>query len=501
MIRNAFQKQAELRPDSVALIDRGERISFGSLASRKNAIAGYLAGKRRLARGDLVAVALPNCWEFAASFLAVAELGAIFMPFNTHWRARELDAFLPEFPPTLVITSRELREPWDSLREILPQGCVISVVDPPVQEVFRTASPPSSPRIPPEELADDPVLYLITSGSTGKPKVAPRSQRNLAAGVENVAQTLGVRPEMRFLSVVPFYHANGFSNCLLLPLLSGAAAVLAGRFSPVDLVETVRREKIQVLIGSPFIFRMLTERSAPRDAFSSVEICLSSGASMPAALPARCAGVLGLKVRQLYGSSEAGTISIEPAPGGQGGSDVGLPVKSVEIRILDGSGRILAAGETGEIAVKGPAMMRGYAGQPGQDSRLFQDGLLRTGDLGRIDGRNHLILCGRAKRLINLSGVKVDPAEIEEVLLSHPSVRRCRVAGVRNPRGQELIKAVIAVRPSQRLSREQVVEHCRRRLSEYKIPRIIDFVETMPEDSSGKTPAAWPGEENELSET
>ena len=112
MIRNAFQKQAELRPDSVALIDRGERISFGSLASRKNAIAGYLAGKRRLARGDLVAVALPNCWEFAASFLAVAELGAIFMPFNTHWRARELDAFLPEFPPTLVITSRELREPW-----------------------------------------------------------------------------------------------------------------------------------------------------------------------------------------------------------------------------------------------------------------------------------------------------------------------------------------------------------------------------------------------------
>ncbi len=486
---------------SVAVADDEERITYRELASRKAWFARYLRGSLNLAEGDVVAVSLPNCWEFIVSFFAIAEIGAVSMPFNTQWRTKEIEWCASRLPISAVITNQELREPWDHFQKQIPAGRVVVVDEPAMRQELgadrRGEEVMASPAR--RRFEDEAVLYLATSGSTGRPRVVPRSHRNLVAGVTNIAEALNISPGLRFLSVVPFYHAHGFNNCMFLPLMKGATAVLMRKFIPSKLVEKVRREGIQILIASPFVFRMLAEHSTDARAFSSVEICMSSGAPMSAALTALCADRLGIRVRQLYGSSETATISIESAHDTEGGGSVGRPLKSVEVRILAGDGREQPANQVGEIAVKSAAVMKGYLGEPELNAKVFHDGFFRTGDLGRIDEQNNLVISGRVKQVINVGGIKVDPAEIENVLEALPEVRECRVLGIADPRQTEIIKAVVAVRPGRSLSRRQIVEHCRKYLTDYKIPRVIEFVESIPADITGKYRTAWEVERDDLS--
>jgi long-chain acyl-CoA synthetase len=313
----------------------------------------------------------------------------------------------------------------------------------------------------------------------------------LIAGATNTAQALGLQPGRRFLGAVPFYHANGFSNCMLLPLANGATVVLMRRFTPGGLVDLLQREAIQVLIGSPAMFSLLVDHCPLSLGFSGIETCLSSGAPMPPELITLCESRLGLGVRQLYGSTETGTVSIQPADERGGAGDVGRPLPSVEVRIVHEDGRELPPGEIGEVLVKAPTAMRGYLGEPPFEPRAVPAGFVPTGDLGRLDERGHLVMAGRHRRVVNVSGIKVDPTEVENVLREIPEVRACRVLAANDHRHLEIVKAIIAVASGASLSRPQVVGHCRKHLAEYKIPRVIEFVEAIPADETGKGPVAW----------
>ena len=475
MIGERFRTVCAEFPDAVAVVAGDERITYQQLAARQAWFRRHLAGPLGVGEGDLVAACLSNRWEFIAAFLAAADLGAIFMPFNTNWRVEELRWFAERLCPSAVITDNAHREPWDRLDARIPHERVVVVDSPEVRTAFDGDSPVAG-----GSFGDHPALYLLTSGSTGRPRVVPRTHRMLLAGARNVSRALGVSAGQRFLSVVPFHHANGFANSMFLPLMNGATVVLMDRFVPAKLIEMVERERIQVLIGSPFIFSLLAEQEIPPGALASLEISLSSGAPMSAALKVRCRERLGIHVRQLYGSSETGTISIEPAGSAPLEGSVGVPVPEVEVRILDG-----------EIAVRGPTTMPGYVAEPELNQELFRDGFFRTGDLGELDERNNLRICGRVKRMINVGGIKVDPVEIENVLLMLPAVRQCRVQGMTDHRETEIIKAEVAPDPRQPVSRAQIVEHCRGHLAEYKIPRIIEFVGGITVDLAGKSPATW----------
>jgi acyl-CoA synthetase (AMP-forming)/AMP-acid ligase II len=296
---------------------------------------------------------------------------------------------------------------------------------------------------------------------------------------------------MRMLSVAPFYHAFGFHSCMVLPLLHGATAVLLPSFTPASLGAVVARERIQFLMASPFIYAMLLEKGVSRDSFASVEVAVSSGARMSPDLLCRCADRLGLRVLQLYGTSETGALAIE-SPGVPVQTGVaGHPIRSVEIRILDEHGHGLGPGCTGEVAVRGPGVMTGYVGEPDLNREVFLDGFFRTGDLGKLDPSGVLILSGRCQAILHVGGIKVDPAEIEEVLLEMPEVRDCVVHGVHDERQGEIVAAVIAVRPGCALGRQAVVAHCRQRLAEFKIPRRIELVDSIPVEVTGKRPRAW----------
>lgn len=259
---------------------------------------------------------------------------------------------------------------------------------------------------------------------------------------------------------------------------------------PAVVAEAVQRHGVEIVNMAPILYSLLAEHGLDRAAFTSVKAYLSSGAPLPAALGQAWREALDLPIRQLYGSSETGTICIEESESAMPGS-VGRPVPTVEVRVLDGDGRPLAEGERGEIAVRGPAMMSGYVGEPELNETAFADGFFRMGDLGRIAASGELALDGRTKRWINSGGVKVDPVEVEQVIGRMPAVAQCKAGPGRGARDIEVIAARIVLRPGAAVSRAAVIAHCRQYLADYKIPRVIEFVESVPVDLAGKTPMEW----------
>jgi long-chain acyl-CoA synthetase len=460
---------------SVALFEGDLRVTYGELLARSSRLAGKLVQERGLRPGEVVGVLLPNSVEHIVSFFAVAAAGGVCFPLNINLKPRELAVMAAHARVALVITTSGLLPRWGEAFDHIPGQKKVLVDRLSWDGGSKKAAGPAQY-----------TLYLGTSGSTARPRIVRRTEGNLLAGARNVGRRLGITGADRFLAVVPFHHANGFANCLLLPLLHGAAVVLMERFHARSMIQLLRDEAITVLFGSPFIYSVLADVTYG-DSLSPGEVrhWLSSGAAMPDGLSETFRESFGIQVRQLYGSTEAGTISIQGEGGGQ---DVGLPLDGIDVAVLSGDA-VLPAGE-GEILVKSPAMCDGYVGDPTSSTALYYQDHMRTGDVGRIDAEGRLHLSARRRRVINASGVKVDPAEVEQVLRAHPRVSEALVFPVTNRRGLEVIKALVVADP--RCSREEIIRHCKERLADFKVPRIMAFTDALPTDILGKlAPTEW----------
>jgi acyl-coenzyme A synthetase/AMP-(fatty) acid ligase len=342
-------------------------------------------------------------------------------------------------------------------------------------------------RLPPlRHGAETPCAYLPTSGSTGRPRVALRTVGNLLAAARGPVAALSLRAGMREISVTPFHHTGGFDNGLLLPLLAGLTAVLQPVFDPSAFARTIAAERIELVMASPFVYAMLLERGIARQQFASVEMAVSFGAPCSPALVRRCADELGLVVRQLYGSTETGVIAIQSAATPFAPGLAGTPVAGVDVRILGDDGTELPAGHTGVVAIGGPGVIARYRDATDGDANRFRDGLFRSGDLGCFDPQGVLMLRGRSSAMINLSGVKVDPVEIEHAIGEMPAVSDCLVRGVVDGGDTEFVEALVVTRAGHSLTRKALLEHCRQRLAEYKLPRRITFCASLPIDVAGK---------------
>lgn len=487
-VRTLFRRIAAENPDRVALIDGETQYTYMDLARLSSIYARFFRERLSLLPGHILLAWLHNGPEFIASFLSAAEIGAVLFPLNIHWRPPEIRWFLDRLPVAGVVTKQSLRAPWDVLTDRISPARVVAVDDPTVRAWFLQppAATPAEEVMPPLS-PEQPVVFFSSSGSTGAPKIVPRSHRNMVEGTIGKARALGITPGTRFLSIVPFYHANGLDNSLALPLFSGATAVLQSDFVPSRFAEALTKYRVEVFIGSPAIFELLLRFELDPGCLSTLRICASSGGPIAAENIEAVRRRFGVMIRQVYGASETGVIAIDPPEGGP----PAVPTPYVELRILGGSGEPLPPGEHGEIAVGGPSVVIGYVGGTGDESKVFRNGYYCTGDLGCLDSAGNLTLLGRIRPIINLSGTKVDPVEVENVLRALPEVAACRIFSVQGPRHNEVIKAVIAVREGTELIRADVIGHCRKSLAEYKIPRIIEFVSAMPSDLTGKSPVSW----------
>lgn len=479
MIYRAFCESCRRFGSVDAMVDGKERICFDELGASVEGLAAALASRWAIEPGDFVAIHLGNCRRYATLFFALMKLGAVAVLLNPRSTASELRGALSGLPVHGIVTAPELASVWEQVGDDKP--LLVVAVDDLLAEPAPAGADGSREAI----AGGEPAIVLCTSGTTGLPRRVVRSQQSLLANAANVASHLAMGAGASILSVIPFAHANGFSNCFFAPLLAGTTLCLMKQFDPSEAANVVERENIGFLLGSPFVFIQLLP--VGRGRLSCVRTALSSGAPLPADIRRRCRDELGLEVRQLYGSSETGTVAIESALAVTAEGCLGQPLPEVEVAIVDADHRALSQGEVGEIAVRSPAMMSGYWEAGGLSRAGFHGEFFCMGDLGCLDEHGRLLLRGRAKRMINVAGLKVDPEEIAQVIRQLPQVDGCRVYGLPHPIQTEIVATTVWLKPGRELSRTALTGHCRRFLAEHKLPRHVVLTDEAPEVAASKT--------------
>jgi long-chain acyl-CoA synthetase len=448
MLTQFLYANAAARPRREALIHGDERITHAELLERVERLAHALAA-RGTRPGDAVALVLGNDPAFVTAFFAITGLGAAVVPINPAFKAEERDFCLRAC----------------NVHEVLSDASAIDRL------IEDHAPLPLEPRSP-----DETFVYAFSSGSTGRPKRLARTHGQLWAEAHSYDW---IGPEDRLFCAIPLFHTYGMGCCLVASVRHGATLIFLDDPNPFVLrreraMTLLERERATVFPGVPFNFRHLAD--APNDAdLSSLRLCFSAGTALPRAAFDAFARRFGIGVRQLYGSTETGTLTanLDPDPEATFES-VGKPVGSVRVRI-----------ESGEIAVSSPAATRGYSDMPELNEQVFQDGWFLTGDLGRLDDEGRLYVTGRKKLLIEVAGNKVDPIEVEDVVRLHPKVREAVVVGIRaRAGGEEAVKAVVV--PIDGCREREVIEFCQERLANFKVPHLVEFREEIPKSPLGK---------------
>jgi long-chain acyl-CoA synthetase len=477
MLTGMLGKTVQANPGKTAVVHGARRVRYDEL----QALAGRCASGLRsfgVGVGDCVAVVLPNCTEFVVSLFACARLRAVMAPLDPQSSRHELARFLADAQAKVAIT--------DALRADLLRGTDVTVVK--FDALLVPSEEPS-----PERQFHGPAVYLYTSGSTDAWKRLCCTQQNLYYEAQNFVETVGLTADDNILCAIPLHHSYGLGNCLLDAVYAGSTLVL---LEPEDVpfaarcrrvLELIREEAIRFYPGVPYQFQILAALPDCRQPdLAGLKLCVSSGDVLPRQTYYRFLERFGVPIRSLYGSTEAGSIAINTDPDSQiEAVSLGPPLRNVAIEIRDAEAKELPAGVDGEIWVKSPTIPpSGYDNRHDLTREIFRAGFYKTGDIGRLNHRGHLILAGRKQTFINIAGNKVDTSEVEEVLGSCPSVREAAVLGVEVPRMGILVKAAVVTdgpcRPA------EIREFCRQRLAFYKIPRLIEAYPSLPRSAMGK---------------
>ena len=465
--------------DGLALVHGEERLSWSELSGQVDAMAGALAA-RGFGDGAPVALVLPNVPAFAVAFLAILRAGGVAVPLNPHFKEAELEFHFRECGVRAVITDPEGAP--------VCQGVAARIESPP--EIFPSIDPLVSEggQLPPAPGLGDDAVFQYSSGSTGRPKRVPRTHGHLRAEADAYVAAIGLVPEDSVFCTIALFHTYGMGCCLLAAVRAGATLVLFDNPNPFVLqrgraLALLERERCTVFPGVPFTFRMLAEASEEAD-LSSLRLAFSAAAALPRSTFSAFHSRFGVPVRQLYGCTEAGCVTVnmdEDAVATSG--SVGPPLEGVELRIVDESGAPVDPGHIGDVLIRSTAMTPGYASE--SNAEAFKDGWFASGDRGRVDEAGRLVLTGRVKRLIDVRGDKVDPVEVEDVLAVHPKVGEVVVLGVESDvPGEETVKAVVV--PAGDANERELIRYCRERLADYKVPSKVEFREEIPTGPGGK---------------
>ena len=473
----------------IAIIHGGKRITYAELCDSIQRLAGGLVSLG-VQRGDRVVLLLKNSLEFIISFFAITKVKAVAVPINVQYKEQELSNYIKDSKPRIIIASRNIIPLLKGITFFTNnKDCAIIGVPDGKDGAYSYTSlikenPPLNSTV--DLLPQDKVLFQYSSGSTGKPKRIIRTHFNLVSEAEDFCSTVNITGNDKILCVVPLFHAHGLGNCMLASSYAGATLVILEDFNRRRVLKTIQEEQITVFPGVPFMFNMLAETALRYEmTLSSLRLCFSAGAPLTQKTVKKFYEKYGVFVRQLYGSTETGSVSINLDENiSNTVESVGLPMRNVEVEIFDTNGEILKSTEIGNIGIRSPAMIKGYSGLEDLNKESFLDGYFFPGDLGKKDNRGNLYITGRETLFINTGGNKVDPSEIEMLLISHPMVKEAVVVGVKSDYGEDNIKAVIV--SNGQCDEREIVEFCKGKIADFKIPRIVEFRKEIPKSPLGK---------------
>ncbi|KOR86384.1 long-chain-fatty-acid--CoA ligase [Peribacillus frigoritolerans] len=517
-----LKESAEEFPDKVSIHFQGKELTFREVHESALKFAAYLKSIG-LQKGERVAVMLPNCPQGVISFFGILMAGGVVVQTNPTYTERELEYQMKDsgakmilvmdilFPRVSAVASRTGIEHIivTAIKEYLPfpknliypfiqkkqYGIVINVEHEGNHHLFSEIMKrkiTEEVETVPIDVNNDLALLQYTGGTTGFPKGVMLTHKNLLANTKmcNAWLYKNKRGEERILAILPFFHVYGMTTVLVLSVMEGNTMIIMPKFDVEATLKTIQKQKPTMFPGAPTMYiGLLNHPDIAKYDLSSINACISGSASLPLEVQEQFEKITGGKLVEGYGLSETSPVThanfIWDQPRVKG--SVGLPWPDTDSAILSlESYEELPPNEIGEIAIKGPQVMKGYWNRPDETEKTFKNGWLLTGDLGYMDEQGFFYVVERKKDTIIAGGFNIYPREVEEVLYEHEAIQEVVVAGIPDPYRGETVKAYVVLKKNARVTEEELNEFARKNLASYKVPRSYEFRDELPKTTIGK---------------
>jgi acyl-CoA synthetase (AMP-forming)/AMP-acid ligase II/ABC-type nitrate/sulfonate/bicarbonate transport system permease component len=481
-------------PDKAAIVCNGVTLSFSQLNSEANKLAHWLLSQG-LGKGDRAILLLPNCAEFAVAYFGLMKIGLITVILDFRFSPPEMAPLIDETEAKVLIThSRQKAFAVRMLNKKAHLRHVIMVGEEKAEETGMVAYESimhegvgQEPTVTIDE--SDEALYLYTSGTTGKPKGVILTYGHLSHFPQSMKAFEPVTSEDIEGFVLPMSHIAG-PVYLNLMVEIGFTTVIVDEIRPKKILEEIQRQKITFFTAVPPIFQMILNLpSRERYDLSSLRWVAMMGTVVPEELMEEWVEEYPHTVAlQGYGATETSPLLTltRYVDASQKMASAGRPVPGVEIKVIDKEGEELPTGEVGEVIARGPQIMKGYFKSPKATERKIRDGWYYSGDLGKFDADGYLYILGRSDDMIITGGMNVYPSEVENILITHPKIGEVAVVGVPDAKRGKALKAVVVPKVGEEVSKREIIRFCRTRLASFKIPKIVEFRESLPRSRTGK---------------
>ena len=516
-----LSEAAKSYKEKKALHFMGKEISFQELYTEAKQMAHYLQ-LLGLKKGDRVAVMLPNCPQSVISYYATLLAGGIVVQTNPLYKERELEFQLNDAGATFIVCLDILLPRVSSIRgntslkHVLVTGIkdylpfpknviypfiqkkeyhmVVKVEQSEDTHVWRQMMDQTNENFTEVDInpREDLALLQYTGGTTGHPKGVMLTHYNLTANVQMCEAWLykTKRGEEIVLGVLPFFHVYGMTAVMNMSIMQGSKMILLPKFDAEEVLKTIDKQKPTLFPGAPTIYvGLLNHSDLKKYDLSSIEACISGSSALPKEVQEQFEQVTGGKLVEGYGLTESSPVTHanfvwEARVNGS----IGVPWPDTDSKIfsMEASGEEAATDEVGEIAVKGPQIMKGYWNNPEETENVLKDGWLFTGDLGYMDENGYFYVVDRRKDMIIAGGYNIYPREVEEILYENEGVQEAVVAGIPDPYRGETVKAYIVLKEGYTVDEAELNAYCRKHLAAYKVPRIYDFRNELPKTAVGK---------------
>jgi fatty-acyl-CoA synthase len=481
-----LQTAAQRYPHKPAIIFNDEITTYGELVRQVDAVAAHLQQVLKVKHGDRVLLVSQNCPQFIVAFYACLRIGAAVVPVSPMSTTPEISYYLGNSGATVAIVAREFFTKVQAVIVSLESILLIESFG----EIVASNLVVKEVAVSPDDLA----VLPYTSGTTGQPKGCHHTHATVLAS--NLASQVwrGLHCDSVILCVAPMFHMLGLQNGMNVPITLGATAIMMARWDAAKAVQLVERYRVSVWAAPPsMVIDFFSQPSAAKSDLTSLAVLSGGGAAMPEAIAKMLFEKFGISYNEAYGLSETASFLHANPPARGKRQCLGIPSQSVDSRIIDPETlQELPRGEVGEIVTRGAQVMKGYwrNEQADKDAFVTIDGrqFLRTGDLAMIDEEGYFFMRDRLKRMINASGYKVWPAEVEAMMYDHPAIFEACVIGVPDAKRGETVMALVVLKPivEGQPNEQELIAWCRDRMAVYKAPRMIRFMDALPKSNSGK---------------
>ncbi len=493
-LKQMLDKTVRQYGEKTAIILGDHRLSYAQLDEASNKVANTLI-KMGVSKGDRVVMLLPNSLEFVTTYFGVVKIGAVAVPLDIRFRIAELTSLFDNSQPKVLVSESPTLEPivpalptFKSIEHVIDisgnyEGQFLSY-----QQIMATGSPQ---RIEADPEPEDTATISYTGGPINHPRGVMLSHHCLITEVAIAGNGFQqTDKDIVMLFALPMYHMFGLTAVLLTVIYKGSTVVMVPGISISNLLEVIERKKGTMFIGVPFIYHLLinmAEAEGVKHNLSSLRLCGSGGATLPIDTIQRFKQHYGLDIIDFWGLSEAVChVTCQPIDGTGKLGSVGKTLPGWEVKIVDDNGNEMPTNEPGEMIVRGP-IMKGYYNNPQATAEAIKDGWLYTGDIGRVDEDGYLfILASRKKEIIIIKGQNVYPSDIEAVLYTHPKVAEAAVIGVSDEIRGETVRAIISLKRDEVATEPEIKRFCREYMADYKVPRQIIFMDSLPKTANGK---------------